>query len=322
MANIPMIDRLQRIDRKVLYILLVIIATVPLFIPGTVIPTKTGPDTQALFIRLNQLDENSVVIIQSDWTVSSRGESQSALEALLRVLHARNAKFIIFSGADPQAPQVARNVVAQMNRNFKKEGLREFQPWTDYLDLGYFPQLESFALSMVNDVRKAWGVKTAVDPADGQRKTVFASPILRNVKKLGDMTLYVNVTASGTPKILIGRFGNPQVIPIAAMVTGVMGPEHQNYFAAKQLVGLSVGLRGVVELETMMANGINYEVGGKEAFVRVDSFRGSVPPVAEGKYYRGMSYFTSLHAAMTLLIVCVVLGNLGIISRKLKGKAR
>lgn len=314
-----MMDRLQRIDRKVLYLLLVVVATLPLFVPGTVIPTKTGPDTQALYIRLNQLDEKSVVVIQSDWTVSSRGESQSALEALLRVLHARKAKFVIFSGADPQAPQVARNVISKMNANFKKEGLREFQPWTDYLDLGYFPQLESFAVSMATDVRKAWGVKQAVDPADGRRKGVFTSPILSKVQKLGDMSLYVNVTASGTPKILIGRFGNPQAIPIAAMVTGVMGPEHQNYFSSGQLVGLSVGLRGVVELETMMANGINYSIGEKPPFVQVDNFRGKVPPIAEGKYYRGMSYFTSLHAAMSLLIICVVLGNLGIITRRRKG---
>lgn len=322
MAKQSMMVRLQNIDRKVLYLLLVLVATIPLFVPGTVIPTKTGADTQALYIRLSKLDEKSVVVIQSDFTVSSRGESQSALEALLRILHARKAKFVIYSGADPQAPQVARNVISQMNANFKKEGVREFQPWTDYLDLGYFPQLESFAASMAQNVRQAWAVKKGVDPADGQTKGVFQSPILANVRQLSDMTLYVNVTASGTPKILIGRFGNPQKIPIAAMVTGVMGPEHQNYFASGQLVGVSVGLRGVVELETMMANGINHSIEGKAPFVRVDNFRGSIPPISEGKYYRAMSYFTSLHAAMALLIVCVVLGNLGIIARLGKGKAR
>lgn len=316
MAQVPLIQRLQSIDSKVLYALLIVATVVPLFIPGIVVPTKTSPETEALYIALSEVPEGGVVVIETDWTVSSRGESQGQLEAVFRVLRERNAKFVFYSGADPQAPQVARNVLRKLNSDLEKEGKQPFKPWEEYVDLGYFPQLESFAKSMATDLRKAWGNRVMPDPTTNTRRPVFESPVLSNVKSLRDCKLFVVVTASGTPKILIQRFGSPSQVPMIACVTGVMGPEHLNYYTAGQLQGLSVGLRGIVEMETMMANGVNFAEPGKEPVVKVDSYRGTIPPLTPGKYFRGMSYFASLHTAMTLLIVAVILGNLGLIAKR------
>ncbi len=304
-------EKLQQIDRKVLYLMLILATAIPLFIKGLVIPVKIEDSTGALFVKLNSLPEGSVVVIQSDWTVSSRGESAGQLEALLRILRSRKSKFVLFSAADPQAPQVARNVIRRVNKEFPDGG---FKPWQDYVDLKYFPQAESFASSMASDLRKAWD-RTMIDPADGRSKSVFESPVLKGVRRLEDLQLYTIVTASGTPRIVIQRFGSPSRVPIAALVTGVMGPEHMNYFAAGQLIGMSNGLRGVVELETMMVEGVNHRVDGKASKAEYKRFNGSIPPLEGAQYKRGMQYFASLHTALIMLIILVILGNMGIFTK-------
>lgn len=310
------IDKLQNIDRKVLYLLLILLTAGPLFLAGQTVPTKTQAETQDLYRALMNVPEGGTVFIQTDWTVSSRGESQGQLEATLRILHARKAKIVTFSGADPQAPQVARNVVRQLNKDLPDGG---FKRWENWVDLGFFPGLETFAVTMRTDIRKAFAQK--MPDTTGTSRSIWESPVLQNVKSLDDLALYVNISASGTLKILVQRFGAEFCrTKLAAAVTGVMGPEALNYYASGQIVGLSIGLRGIVELETMMAQGVNYSIGGKEPFVKVERYNFQIPPLAEGKYYRGMNYFFSLHLAMTLLIVCVILGNLGVIRDKLAAR--
>lgn len=311
-------DKIQNINSKVLYLVLVLTTSIPLFISGTVIPTNVSDSTAALFVTMNNLKEGDVVAIESDWTLSSRGESAGQLEAVLRILHAKKCKFVLFSMADAQAPQVARNVIARLNLEFKGS---EFKQWEDYVDLKFFPQAESMALSMKGNLRQAWSDREAIDPSTNKSRKVFESPVLANINSLKDLKLYTIVTASGTPQIIIQRFGNPSDVPIIAMVTGVMGPETRNYYVAGQLKGLTIGLRGVAELETAMAKGVNYSVDGKEPAVKLPTYNGSIPPMEGVTFDRGMKYFASLHVAMFMLIFAVILGNLGMIAKR-KGASK
>lgn len=315
MNDSSLIKKLQSIDRRLLYMMLILATAIPLFIKGLVIPVKVNDETGALYTKLMSLEPGSVVVVQTDWTVSSRGESAGQLEALLRILKDRDCKFVMYSVADPQAPQVARNVIREVNKEFADGGFKE---WEDYVDLRFFPQPESFVSSMASDLRKAWGGRTMVDPSDKRSKSVFESPVLKNIRRLEDLDLYAIVTASGTPRVVIQRFGSPPRVPIVALVTGVMGPEHLNYYMAGQIAGMSNGLRGVVELETMMVEGVNHRVDGKAPKVELARFSGTIPPLEGAQYRRGMSYFGSLHTALIMLIVLVILGNLGIFARKFK----
>ncbi len=311
--------RLTKIKSHTLYLLLIIFAAAPLFydIKKTPLPVKTSRAAESLYIALNEIPMGSTVLIESDWTISSRGESAGQLEAVLRILNTRKAKFVLYSAADAQAPLVARNVVSRINQQLVSEGKTPFKQWDDYVTLGFFPDLESMAISMSSDIRKAWAGRADSNPAEQGRQDVFKSPVLKNVKKISDCSMLINVTASGTNKILVQRI-KPTQIKMANAVTGVMGVESMNYFASGQIVGLSVGLRGIVEMESMMAKGIN---AGPESVI-VQSYKGTIPPMTGTTYDRGMKYFASLHTTMALLIIMVVLGNLGLLVGKNKSGAR
>ncbi|MFN3729073.1 MAG: hypothetical protein ACK4XJ_05110 [Fimbriimonadaceae bacterium] len=301
-----------------LYLLLIAVTSLP-FIFQVAIPTKCNPQTVSLYQALMTIPEGSTVLIQSDWTNSTRGESQGQLEALLRILMRRNIKFVVYSVADPQAPLVARNVIRSVNQERKANGEREYERWNDWVNLGYFPNAEGTGQAMAANIRVAFAGRTDLSP-NGVQTDVFQSPVLKDIRSVGDAAMLINVHASGTQNVLIERlYGR---IRLASMCTGVMGPEVLVYYASGQLVGVSVGLRGVVEMETMMQNGVN--VRGADGRIAVDQPGRPETPGFEGKknFGRGMQYFLSLHTALLLLIGAVVVGNIPVVKQNIANRRR
>ena len=309
-------QRLQAVPKQILYFVLVAFITLSLLLfGGKELPNTPKEQSIDLFANLMQLPDNSTAIIQSDWTVSTRGESGGATEALLRILTRKNIKFVMFSAADPQAPQVIRDTLGRINAERKKAGQREYKGWQDYVELGYFPNAEALGQSMANDLKSAWAGKKY--PNDqGTPDDVFKSPVLANVQKIADASIFINITASQTIDVIVERMSGK--VKLATLCTGVMGPESLVYYKAGQLVGVSVGLGGVVDLETMMEKGIDPE--GKDGAVKapkyphIDGFKG------QKNFARGMDYYPALHVAMGLMILAIIIGNIGMILARREGR--
>jgi hypothetical protein len=303
-------DKLMSVPRLALYITLMVVTTVMLFV-NRPLPVKGSPSSVGAFSALMGLNEGTTIIIQSDWTTSTRGENAGQLEALVRLCMKRNIKFVFYSMVDPQAPQVARDVIMRINLERAGRGEREYRLWDDYLDLGYFPNAEGTANAMASNVREAWRGRTGPSP-DGPRD-VFQSPVLAHIRRIEDFPLMVIIHASAIINTVIERIPN---VAKLSMCTGVQGPETLIYFASGQLVGVSVGLNGVVELEAMIELGTHPD--GDDGRVR----GGSTPIDGLGDgYARGMRYYLSLHAAMFLMILAVIIGNIGMVmARKAGGR--
>lgn len=301
-------QKLQAMPSRALYLILMVLVIIPLFIDKPV-PTAPKAPAIALFSTLMTLPTDRPVIVQSDFTNSTRGENRGQFEALMRILMRRNIKFALLSVADPQAPQVARNALGFINEQRKAAGQKQYQVWEDYIDLGYFPNAEGTAVSMANNLRNAWKSKRNKAP-DGNLRNVFESPVLQNVQTIEDCSMMIDITGSNTLNVLIERIGTKT--QLAAMVTGVMGPESLIYFTSGQLVGLANGLNGVVDIEWLMDKGVNYpDEKGKIAIAgpgpQIPPFR--IP--GDPNLARGMKYYLALHVAFVVIILVVILGNVG-----------
>lgn len=309
-------EKIQNIDRRILYAILAVCCTLGLFITVE-IPTDPDPSSKDLYAAIMEIPQDKTVLVQTDWTNSTRGESMGHFENLMRLLMARKLKFVFYSAADPIAPQVARTVITRINQERLDAGLEAYQIGEDYLDLGYFPNAEATNTNMGEDLRKAWKDKTTKMPGSDD-VDIFKSPVLQNVKKIDDAGMMIVVTASASIDVAVQRL-NKQV-KIGSMVTGVVGPSVLPFHQAKQVVGVAVGLKGVYDMEYMMKYGINYPEGEAKPKVALTGAP-TVGPVPEGKSLaRGASYYGTLHIALTLLILAVVLGNVAMFaSRKRKG---
>jgi len=289
-------DKLQSLNKPTLFLILVLVTSIPLFFQIDV-PNKPDPPAIALFTELMQIPDNSTVLIQSDWTLSTRGESEGQFKAVMRILMRRHIKACLFTLADPQAPQVARDAIRELNEEQVAHNLPTYDEWKDWVHIGFFPVAEATSVAMVSDLRKAFAGRKSTPPG-GTSTDVFQSPVMRSVHSLKDIPLYILMTASATTTVALQRLGGQ--VPLAFTVTGVMGPETQVYFDSHQIVGLSKGLKGVYDLETLMKTGTTLPDG-----TRIEGFPGMID------LDRGARYMPALHGALTLLILAVVIGNVG-----------
>ncbi len=322
MAKKSFTTMISSLSSQTLYLLLILVCVVPLMIPGIKLPTKPEKQTIDLYAFLMQIDPAKPVIIQSDWTNSSKGESAGQYQALLRILMRRNIKFFVISVGDPQAPDVSKAVIQQINSERAKSPTpeREYKLWEDWIDGGYRPDPSgSFATSMKIKFREAFaGIKNR--QPNGSEGDIFQSPVLKNAKSLSDFSALINITASGTMDFLIARIGGS--IPLGLMCTGVIGPQMQQYYATNQIFGLSIGLKGMYDIEWMMEYGVRgsdvKSTGKEDKRVVSETYRDiDIPPFKGQKNFdTGAKYYVALHTALGLIILCVIAGNASLLKAK------
>lgn len=275
-------DRLQSIPKPVLYLILVLATTVPLFM-NIPVPNEPLPESTALYQNLMDLKEGDRVLLESDWTNSTRGESSGQFDAVLRILMRKKVKVAIYSTADAQAPQVARDEIRVVNELEKAAGGTPLVPFEDYVIMGFFPGAEGTLNGIQNNVIATFSGKKDFPPGSPPRD-VIQSPVFNGIKSLSDFKYMIVITASNTSVVTIERI---KKVPLMFMVTGVMTPETRNYYSSGQIVGLVGGVKGVYDLEGLMEKGFPGQTN-------------------KGK---GTAYYLSLHFALGLLIFVVILGN-------------
>ncbi len=339
MSNVSFAEKMQKIDRRILYVILLLATSGMLFVPVT-IPAKPDTSSAAAYITLAELDPNKPVLIQSDWTQSTRGENMGHTEALLRILMSRNIKFVMQSLADPQAPQVFRDTMRTINDERREAGLTTYEKGVDWIDLGYFSNAEASTQAIKNNIRTAWKGRKTKTPT-GEEIDIFRSPLLEDVNRIEDFSSIILITASNTIDIAIQRLSGQ--LPILCFCTGVMGPQILPYYQSNQVSGVAIGLKGVYDMESMMDGGVNWEDPDTTKTIAVGELKSSVKdlksivaddmpslesPPGDSQYGttktfgRGQAYYAALHAALILMILAVIIGNVGMQLAKKKGGRR
>ena len=292
---------LQSLPKPALYLLLFLVASIPLFFK---IPVPNSPDQASIdfYAKLMELPEGSKVLICSDWTNSTRGESMGEMDAIVRILMRRKIKFAVYSIGDGQAPRVARDVISRISRE-EGGGQPFYRPFEDYVVIGYFPNGEGQTAAINTNILQAFASKTDISPT-GQREVV-QSPVFAGIKSLADFKYLINVTASSTNTVILERVKKTDLM---FAVTGVMVPENTVYYSSGQLKGLVGGIKGVYDLETLMEYGVNNpgpHMISSPTYGPIPGFPGK-PNTGTGT-----AYYPALHVCLTVLIMAVIMGNLG-----------
>jgi hypothetical protein len=308
-------ERLMNIDRRALYLVLAAVVSGALFFPVD-IPAKPDDSTAGVFTGISNLPDDKPLLIQSDWTLSTRGENLGHFEALMRTVMAQNRKFVLYSLADPQAPQVARDALRVLNAERKDSGQEPYVLGQDYLDLGFFPNAENTNQAMAANLRNVWANRKTKSPQGDI--DIWKSPVLQGVSKIEDVAALVVVTASNSIDIAIQRLSDK--VKIICMCTGVTGPTVLPYFSSGQLKGLAIGLKGVYDMELMMTYGVNDDSSGSKKITN-PKFPAAPKLEKTATFGRGRQYYAALHGALGLIILAIIVGNIAMISGSKKEAA-
>lgn len=308
-------EKLQSLPKPVIYLLLILATTVPLFFDLQV-PNKPVDASIDFYAQVMQLQKGDRILLGSDWTNSTRGESSGEFEALLKILMRRGVKFAVYSTGDVQAPQVAKDSIRRVNRDIEAEGGAPYKPFEDYVVLGFFPNSEGTNTAINNNIRQAFSGRKD-SPAGSSPKDVLTSPVFEGIKSVSDFKMLILATASSTNRITVERVTKT---PLMFMVTGVMVPESQNYYASGQILGLVGGIKGVYDLEMLMENGVAPMTSTDPKAIKSSKYPQGIEGF-KGKRNagKGTGYSLALHFAIGLLIIAVIVGNVGMFLARRKG---
>lgn len=273
--------KLETIDSKVLYIMLLVPMTAVLVMPIG-LPMRIAPFTQTAFDELQALPTGSIVLFGNEISARDFPEEGPIAIALLNHLFHKHVKLVIVTIEEGEGPM---NFELRMKDRINMEGARYGEDW---VHLGFVTGGGEIAGSAIaTDIH-------AVFRRDYRGNAIDSLPLMEKVHSIKDIN-YV-VVAAGSPlrsylRQINSAYGTPMVAGTGAMMFG----EFRSFLNPKQLRGLVVSLPGAAQYEKLM--------------------------VAQGwgKYGMGTRAMDSMSMGYLVIIVAVVIGNIAYFGRKIKG---
>jgi hypothetical protein len=162
-------ERLERIDRRIIFLVIAAAVIVPFFAPFG-LPVTVTPPVKQVFDEVDALQSGQVLMLVFDYAPSSMPELNPSAIAILKHAFAKGVKVVACTILPPgaaMAQAVIEPVAAQMG---KKQG-------EDWVNLGYKPGGTTVILGMNQNIHEVF-------PRDFGGRDVAQIPLMQQVKKL------------------------------------------------------------------------------------------------------------------------------------------
>lgn len=237
-----MLEHLQTIDRRWIFLLMVVAVILPFAFSLTFDETAT-PEVRATYELINDLPKGSKVLVSFDFDPPSEPELQPMADSFVRHLCNQKQK-IYFMALWPMGQAETMDTVSRVIN-------QEFPNYTygqDYVMLGFKPGGQGVIQVVVSEIRALYTTDALGTPIDD-------IPMMQNVRKLNDIDLILNISA-GFPglKEWIQFGADRSGVKIAGGLTAVSAPLLYPYYP-KQLSGIIGGLKAAAEYESLLIEG-------------------------------------------------------------------
>ncbi|MGE5653740.1 MAG: hypothetical protein ACM3ZQ_05655 [Bacillota bacterium] len=236
----PWYKRVQEVDRRIIYVLMLLAIAVPLIKPIGM-PITVQQATQDAYNTLANLPAGSNVLLSFDTSASSQAETKPAAQAIFRLCASKGHKIFIY-GTWADGPTLASQWLAPV---IEETGYKYGE---QYINFGYRAAPTAILETARTDLVKALGGQ------DMNKKNLADFPIMKGVTKASNFNAVVNFN-SGDPGItdfIAQWYATGEVKTIIGAVTAVEIPQRTNQYRAGQLKGLVGGLGGAAEFEKLI----------------------------------------------------------------------
>ncbi len=256
-------DKLMQIDRRVIFLFVVVAVTLPLFLD---IPQKiiVSEEVERGFRELADLQPGAKVLIPCDYDPPSAPELQPMAVTAIKYCLDHNLRMIIM-GLWPQGPQQANaafeTVLGHPVTDTISYNGKTLIYGRDWVNLGFQAGAELLIQRMGSSIPAAF-------PTDYRGTPIDDLPLMDGVQNFNNIDFVINISA-GAPGIYewvqfaVDRFG----VKLFGGATAVQAPLVYPYFESGQLRGIMGGLKGAAEFETLVG-----EKGKATKFMLSQSF--------------------------------------------------
>ena len=276
-------DRITKIDRRIIYLLLTSLVILPFFIKVT-IPQNIMPQTKRLFDFIEAIPPNDkAVMISFDYTPQTQPECHPMAKSLLRQCFSRGIPVIGLS-FDPQAPGLAVDALTSIVNEFDSLATSKEDSLVygvDYVYLGWKSGRIAAQLDMGEDIG-------GVFPRDYFGASIDSFPLMNKVKNYKNVAIVVILASADYPLDWIRYPQTRYGVNVAAGLTAVMAPKYYPFVQTGQVSGLMSGMKGAAEYEKLVL---------EHGYAR-----------ALGNAETGMNSQSMIHI---LVMIFIILGNVG-----------
>ena len=246
-----LIDRLARLDRRWIFLLMSLAVGVPILwsgITGSVPPEMPTDAARTVQKLIDDQPEGGRVLFAFDYDPGSAGELQPMATTLLRQCAARKLRIVCIS-LWPLGGNLARETIDTVIR----QDFPQMREGVDYVNLGFQSGNEGVLKMVLTDFKRAF-------PVDARGQSSADLPILQGVQTVMDFPLLLNVSVGypGSKEwvqyVVSASEGKVKMI---AGTTGVQTPQMYPYYPA-QLAGILAAIKGAAEYESL----VNASLGG------------------------------------------------------------
>ncbi len=230
-------DRMQRIDRRIIYWTLFILLAIP-FLRPLALPISIGPQSISLVEGMRKLKEGDVVVVNISSGVSAWPECLPSLVAVTKILIQQKAK-IIYWTTFVDGHMTFEEIVK------KAPAFKGLTYGVDYVHLGYYAGSEASVAQLATNIR-------SIFTADYKGTPIDQLPIMKGVNSAKEVSMVISSDTGDVCDYYIRQWRIPHGVPTAEIGIAMNFSAYQPHWQAGILFGLTGGAKGGAELEKLI----------------------------------------------------------------------
>lgn len=253
-ARPPLAERLQRFDRRWLFLAMGLAIVVPLLLPIG-LPIQPGAMPRAAYDAVEALPAGATVFVSMDLDPASTPELEPFFRAVMLQLKRKGVKIVFGSLWYASPPLVSRWIGEALERPIAPAGTagyagppdRAYVKNVDFVNLGFREGKQAVIQNLGADVRKTF------DGAAADGTPLDQVPVMAGKKQLKDFDLMILISA-GAPgaKEYVQYVQSTYDLRMIAACTAVSTTDLSPYMQSGQLLGLVGGLAASAEYEVLV----------------------------------------------------------------------
>ncbi|MBO4548904.1 MAG: hypothetical protein J5758_06780, partial [Abditibacteriota bacterium] len=230
---------LQNIDRRILYVLVALIISVPLVVQPNYHPGIVFSEVSRAYRVLDTVPEGKTVFISTIFSGSTEAENGEQTKVIVRHLFQKRQPFVMISW-----DQAGNRLSYDMTSKIADEMGMEYG--TDWLHLGYrIPNLQTMLRGFGQDFRGTFKTDFHGDSLD-------KTPLGARLKNARDFGAVVEITPSATLESWIAYFCEPYHVPLVYCPAAVLAASAYPFLDTGQVAGMLNGVVGAAQYETLL----------------------------------------------------------------------
>jgi len=239
-------EKLTKIDRRYIYLMLLLVVIIPIIVPFKLHP-KPMPPVEKLFYAIDAIPPEKALIISVDYSPDTEPELHPMTFALLRHAFARHKKvgILCLSLLGLGLAQDALSTVTNEFNSVATTNEDSIFNGRDYVFWGWQTMPLVPILGMGENIAKVFPIDYYGDKTD-------TLPIMKKLKNYNNVALLVSISGSEYPFYYITYAQTSFGVRIGVGSTAVQATDFYPYLNSGQVSGMMSGMKGAAEYEELV----------------------------------------------------------------------